>query len=85
MNDPRLEAANLLTAIRCIRMTSQNNSLPQFPVLLQEPECVCCAFLDHCDAEPGTVFRITRDVRKRSNCDGNGFDAWDDIDGEVDY
>jgi hypothetical protein len=51
-----------------------------FDVLTNEPECVCCTFLAFCTAEPGTAFMITQEIRKRSNCDGGGFDHWDKVD-----
>ena len=56
-----------------------------FPILDEEPECVCCPIRDVCTCEPGVAIYITKDMERRSGCYGGFVDAFDDIDGEVDY
>jgi hypothetical protein len=43
--------------------------------LMKEPECMCCPMMDVCNPGPGTCITITRDIIRRSNCNGGFIDA----------
>ncbi|MCK9593559.1 MAG: hypothetical protein M0Q91_16270 [Methanoregula sp.] len=50
-----------------------------------DPECVCCPVRGICmDTEPGVPVNITKDIKKRSGCDGEVFETWDIV-GEDPY
>jgi len=47
--------------------------------LMNEPECMCCPMMDICTVDNGVVIRITKDVIRRSNCNGGFADAFDEV------
>lgn len=47
--------------------------------LMDNPECMCCPTMDICTVKNGMIINITKDVIKRSNCNGGFVDAFDDV------
>jgi hypothetical protein len=52
-------------------------SIPIFDSDRNEPECIVCPVRDVCETDNAPV-TITKDIRKRSGCDGDEFDTWDE-------
>ena len=48
-------------------------------ILETESECVCCPILDVCTTEVGVSIFITKDMVRRSLCNGGFVDAFESV------